>query len=84
MASVFLVKTSSMGDVIHNLPVASDLCTAYPGSEIRAFLGELSRETDNAVIDTHVSQASDDSRFTIYDSRNGIVSRFTFHVSRDA
>ena len=28
------MKTSSMGDVIHNLPVASDLRAVYPGSEI--------------------------------------------------
>jgi heptosyltransferase-1 len=31
---ILLVKTSSMGDVIHNLPVASDLCAVHPGSEI--------------------------------------------------
>ncbi|HSO07504.1 MAG TPA: lipopolysaccharide heptosyltransferase I [Pelomicrobium sp.] len=29
-----LVKTSSMGDVIHNLPVASDLARAHPGCAI--------------------------------------------------
>ena len=28
---VLLVKTSSLGDVIHNLPVASDLARQYPG-----------------------------------------------------
>ena len=31
---ILLVKTSSMGDVIHNLPVASDLRAVHPGSEI--------------------------------------------------
>ncbi len=31
---ILLVKTSSMGDVIHNLPVASDLREVHPGSEI--------------------------------------------------
>ncbi len=30
MRSVLLVKTSSMGDVIHNLPVVSDLRRAWP------------------------------------------------------
>jgi heptosyltransferase-1 len=29
-----LVKTSSMGDVIHNLPVATDLARAHPGCRI--------------------------------------------------
>ncbi len=31
---VLLVKLSSMGDVLHNLPVASDLARAYPHIEI--------------------------------------------------
>lgn len=31
---ILLVKTSSMGDVVHNLPVASDIRAAFPGSEI--------------------------------------------------
>ena len=31
---VLLVKLSSMGDVLHNLPVVSDLARAYPGIEI--------------------------------------------------
>ncbi len=31
---VLLVKLSSLGDVIHNLPVASDLARVYPGIEI--------------------------------------------------
>jgi heptosyltransferase-1 len=31
---ILLVKTSSMGDVIHNLPVVSDLRAVHPGSEI--------------------------------------------------
>ncbi|MDR1646860.1 MAG: lipopolysaccharide heptosyltransferase I [Zoogloeaceae bacterium] len=31
---VLLVKTSSLGDVIHNLPVASDLAARFPGIEL--------------------------------------------------
>src|SRR5687768_13752384 len=31
MPRVLLVKTSSLGDVVHNLPVASDLAGAMPG-----------------------------------------------------
>jgi heptosyltransferase-1 len=31
---ILLVKTSSLGDVIHNLPVASDICRALPQAEI--------------------------------------------------
>lgn len=31
---ILLVKTSSMGDVIHNLPVATDLQRGFPGCEI--------------------------------------------------
>ena len=31
---VLLVKLSSMGDVLHNLPVVSDLARAYPDIEI--------------------------------------------------
>ena len=29
-----LVKTSSLGDVVHNLPVVSDLCRVFPGAQI--------------------------------------------------
>src|SRR5262249_29782252 len=32
--TILLVKTSSLGDVIHNLPVASDIRAAFPGSRI--------------------------------------------------
>lgn len=32
--SILLVKTSSLGDVIHNLPVASDLRRRYPEAQI--------------------------------------------------
>lgn len=32
--SVLLVKTSSMGDVIHNFPVVSDICSNFPGAQI--------------------------------------------------
>lgn len=31
---ILLVKTSSLGDVVHNLPVASDIAGALPGAEI--------------------------------------------------
>jgi len=31
---ILLVKTSSMGDVIHNLPVVSDIRSRYPNAEI--------------------------------------------------
>lgn len=31
---ILLVKTSSLGDVVHNLPVVSDLASAFPGVEI--------------------------------------------------
>jgi heptosyltransferase-1 len=34
MPRVLLVKTSSLGDVVHNLPVASDLVSAVPGVAI--------------------------------------------------
>ena len=34
MTRILLVKTSSLGDVIHNLPVASDIHAAFPGSRI--------------------------------------------------
>ncbi|MCF8184240.1 MAG: lipopolysaccharide heptosyltransferase I, partial [Polynucleobacter sp.] len=31
---ILLVKTSSLGDVVHNLPVVADLLRAYPGAQI--------------------------------------------------
>ena len=31
---ILLVKTSSLGDVLHNLPVASDIARHYPGAQI--------------------------------------------------
>jgi heptosyltransferase-1 len=34
LSRVLLVKTSSLGDVIHNLPVASDLAAHFPGIEL--------------------------------------------------
>jgi len=34
MKKILLVKTSSLGDVVHNLPVASDILAAAPGNEI--------------------------------------------------
>jgi len=34
MPRVLIIKTSSMGDVVHNLPAVSDIQAAYPGSTI--------------------------------------------------
>ena len=34
MPRILLVKTSSLGDVLHNLPVASDIARCYPGARI--------------------------------------------------
>ena len=34
MKRVLIVKTSSLGDVVHNLPVASDIAAAFPGAQI--------------------------------------------------
>ncbi|HUP93660.1 MAG TPA: lipopolysaccharide heptosyltransferase I [Burkholderiales bacterium] len=34
MPRILLVKTSSLGDVVHNLPVASDIASALPGAQI--------------------------------------------------
>jgi heptosyltransferase-1 len=34
MKKILLVKTSSLGDVVHNLPVVSDIARRYPGARI--------------------------------------------------
>lgn len=34
LRTFLLVKTSSLGDVVHNLPVVTDLCTVFPGAAI--------------------------------------------------
>jgi heptosyltransferase-1 len=34
MPRILLVKTTSLGDIVHNLPVASDIASALPGAEI--------------------------------------------------
>ena len=34
MTNILLIKTSSMGDVLHNLPVVSDLCKHFPNVNI--------------------------------------------------
>src|SRR5215212_6447670 len=34
MPRILLVKTSSLGDVVHNLPVASDIAAAVPDAQI--------------------------------------------------
>jgi len=34
MQRILLIKTSSLGDVVHNLPVVSDLAAAFPGAVI--------------------------------------------------
>ena len=32
--AIILIKTSSLGDVLHNLPVVTDICTHYPQAKI--------------------------------------------------
>ncbi|HEX6827919.1 MAG TPA: lipopolysaccharide heptosyltransferase I [Burkholderiales bacterium] len=34
MQKILLVKTSSLGDVVHNLPVVSDIAAAFPGCAV--------------------------------------------------
>ena len=34
MPSILFVKTSSLGDVVHNCPAASDVARHFPGAEI--------------------------------------------------
>lgn len=34
MMRILIVKTSSMGDVIHNLPIINDICAQFPHAEI--------------------------------------------------
>ncbi|MFA7242450.1 MAG: lipopolysaccharide heptosyltransferase I [Sulfuricellaceae bacterium] len=34
MPKILLVKTSSLGDVVHNLPMVSDICALFPETEI--------------------------------------------------
>jgi len=34
MSDILLIKTSSMGDVLHNLPVVTDICTHLPNARI--------------------------------------------------
>ena len=34
MPNILLIKTSSLGDVVHNLPVASDIRARFPGARI--------------------------------------------------
>ena len=34
MTSILLVKTSSLGDVVHNLPVVTDIARKLPGSTV--------------------------------------------------
>jgi heptosyltransferase-1 len=34
MKKILLIKTSSIGDVVHNLPAVSDLLAVIPGSRI--------------------------------------------------
>lgn len=34
MTAILLIKTSSMGDVVHNLPVVGDILSAFPGAQI--------------------------------------------------
>src|SRR4051812_26432636 len=34
MPAILLIKTSSLGDVVHNLPIVNDLIAQVPGAEI--------------------------------------------------
>jgi heptosyltransferase-1 len=34
LPTILLVKTSSLGDVVHNLPVVTDICAAFPGAAV--------------------------------------------------
>ncbi|MFA6013869.1 MAG: lipopolysaccharide heptosyltransferase I [Gallionellaceae bacterium] len=34
MPDILLIKTSSLGDVLHNLPVVTDICKHFPGAKI--------------------------------------------------
>jgi len=34
MSNILLIKTSSLGDVVHNLPVVSDICARFPRAHI--------------------------------------------------
>lgn len=43
MPKILLVKTSSMGDVIHNLPMVSDICRHFPDSQIHWVVEEAYR-----------------------------------------
>jgi heptosyltransferase-1 len=40
MTRILLIKSSSMGDVIHNLPIVADIRTRYPDSELHWLVEE--------------------------------------------
>ena len=40
MTRILLIKTSSMGDVIHNLPIVADILTRYPEAELHWLVEE--------------------------------------------
>jgi len=40
MTRILLIKTSSMGDVIHNLPIVADIRTRYPAAELHWLVEE--------------------------------------------
>src|SRR3990167_8423872 len=44
MPNILLIKTSSLGDVVHNLPVVSDICARFPGARIDWVVEEAYRD----------------------------------------
>lgn len=44
MPNILLIKTSSLGDVVHNLPVVSDIRARYPGARIDWVVEEAYRD----------------------------------------
>ena len=44
MPNILLIKTSSLGDVVHNLPVVSDIRARFPGARIDWVVEEVYRD----------------------------------------
>ena len=44
MPNILLIKTSSLGDVVHNLPVVSDICARFQGARIDWVVEEAYRD----------------------------------------
>ena len=49
MPKILLVKTSSMGDIIHNLPVVSDIRKHFPDAQIHWVVEETFQEIENQI-----------------------------------